>query len=186
MKFAVFACLSLSLAACSKPATPPVGYFDPTRILADSTVAKAAMEAAGKSVAGQLGEAQRAASEATAAERAPVAADVLQAKRDRAQDLARAYNEALNKARAAAGAKLDVSVAAACAGLAVKRGISLVIVQPGKAPYAAPGVDLTGDVIAALDGPVDELARARAEVQRLETAAQTPPDVRHVAAGRSP
>ncbi len=186
MKLLALCLLAASLLACSRPVPAPVGYFDPTRILADSTVAKAAMEAAGKSVAGQLGEAQRAASEAAAAERTPVAADVLAAKRDRAAQLVKAYSEALNKARAAAGAKLDISVAAVCAGLAVKRGISLVIVQPGKAPYAAPGVDLTADVIAALDGPVDELARARAEVQRLEAVAGAPPDVRHVAAGRSP
>lgn len=193
MKIAVILCLAASIAACSPPA--PVAYFDPQRVVADSAVARSAMEAASKSAASQLADAQRAAADVAAAEKTPIAADALKAKKDRATELADAYRKAVNDARAAAGAKLDETISTVLGKLASDRKLSLVLPLSGKLPYAAPGTDLTSEVVAALDGATGgELVRARAEakaaaekVKTLEAAAQAPPPgVRHVTASRSP
>jgi Skp family chaperone for outer membrane proteins len=181
MKPAAIAFLALSLAACS---SPPVGYFDPQRVVAESAEAKALMAAVDTSPA-----VVKAREAAQRAEQAAKTSPELAAPA-RAEEALKAFRDVYQKERAAAGAKLDDRIAEIVTPLAAKRGLTVVFPIAGKLPYADHRADLTIDIITALDGGGElvsarQAARAAAEkVQKLEAAAQAPADTRHVTASR--
>ncbi|MES2339289.1 MAG: OmpH family outer membrane protein [Pseudomonadota bacterium] len=166
---------ALLFGACSDGG--PVGYFDPNRVFAESREARDTMQEAGRP--GELDQA-RATSARLAEEAAHADETTAAAKREKADAAANSVKQ-MEKAQVSAAQKVNDRISVALAKIAGARRMTLVLPIGGQLPYASPKADLTGDVIAALDGTSADLAEARraeleaaARVRQLE-AARPPP-----------
>ncbi len=156
--------------ACSLD--PPVGFYDTTRLVAESKAAKDAFAGAEQASAKKKAEADRAVAEFQEAAKSPIATDDLQKRRAQVQQLVNTVNAELQKAKEEAGAKIDARASVISGRLAVAHRMRFVIAIAGKPAYAEPGCDLTAEIVAELDGLTPEVARARAAAAQAQAHAE--------------
>lgn len=153
--------------ACST--RTPVGFYDSVRVVTESAAAHAALDGPDQVLRQAQAAAQAAQDAAAHADEVTAAA-----KKADADKTLTAFNEAKEE-RLAAGRLLDDKIGVVVAKIAIERRMTMVFGLEGKPPFAAPGTDVTDDLIAQLDGSASELAKARGaavaaakKVQELE------------------
>jgi Skp family chaperone for outer membrane proteins len=162
--------LAVLVAACT--GTGPVGVYDVNRIAAESTAAKAALDAVAAELKPRQSEAQKAV-DAFQSAGGPLTAAALEQRKAEAQQKVDAFNEFAQRRRAEAMKPIEANVTLAVAKIAAARRMTVVLAAQGKLAFAAPGVDITDEVLAAIDGQPEDLRAARAAakeaVDRLAT-----------------
>ncbi len=169
--------LFIAVASCSSLGSPPpqhasspperVGYVDLQKVAADSEVGKrgtAELTAFQQAKVAEINQVEAVAKKAETDK-----ASDAKAKRAQVEQASQRANAEFNQRQQAAEAHLLGRIRVAVAAVAAERKLSTVLA--GAPVFIAPGLDVTGDVIARLDGKgsvESELASLRAKVQQLE------------------
>lgn len=162
----------LLLAACSPG---PVGFVSMRRVFAESEDGKAATADIQRATAGAKKAAEDAAAEVDKGA-GPLAESVVTAKRLRAAQLANEYREAVNTVDRRASDAVIAKARLAVVRVAADHRVGLVLSMGDEPLLAAPGVDLTGDLIKRMDAAraeplpvaIADPVKLRAENERLE------------------
>jgi len=169
-------------------ADPQIGFVDVSRVVSESKTAKDAFAAAEQPFEKKKADAQKAIDDFKANEKAPLSNAEMEKRKASVQQLVDGANADLEQAHRQAGVTIDARMAVIAARLANAHGLQMVMSLQSKPVFAAPGTDLTSELIAELDGLTPEIARKRAEaaaaieyaqkLSREALASETPPQAK--------